>query len=173
MECSNPAASNYLVLCPFFSPMPSESWKHRHCMLMMHVWAELQDRLCSPRNANRLYFLFCFVCLWFCTPPPTPLPYSLSLGSNPYWEHFIFFFSLPFFCFRGVNKGLRNCSENFHISLFMLRGTAKYKSLKEKGKQRRRERGSQRYCTKGKRGGTNGVSARTFYSITMKALWFS
>lgn len=38
-----------------------------------------------------------------------------------------------------MNKGLKNCSENFHISVFMLRGKAKCKSRRGEGKQRRRE----------------------------------
>lgn len=74
--------------------------------------------------------------------PEFPSPHhSLSLGSSPHWEHFFFLILLFFFLFAsgGVNKGLKNCSKNFYISVFMLRGKAKCTSPRGAGKQWRRE----------------------------------
>lgn len=52
-----------------------------------------------------------------------------------FFPHFVFVFSAS----GGVNKGLKNCSENFNISVLMHRGRAKCKSPRGEGKQRRRE----------------------------------
>lgn len=76
--------------------------------------------------------------------PEFPSPcHSLCSGSTPHWEKFFFLFFqiLPFFLLAlgGVNKGLKNCSKNFYISVFMLRGKAKRTSPRGKEKQGRRE----------------------------------
>lgn len=107
----------------------------------------------APQCQQALFSLLLCLFMVLYTPsspqPPQPSPpfHSLSLGSSPHWEHFFFFCissSLFPFASGGVNKGLKNCSKNFHISVFMLRGKAKCTSPMGRGEAEETRGGRQR-----------------------------
>lgn len=103
-----------------------------------------------PCTANSFYFLSCFVCLRCSTSraPQTPTLFEIGLKSQlgTFLSLLLFFFVVvvPILCCFWWS--LKNCSKRKKkkncISVFMLRGTAKYKSLRGgKGKQRRQGAG--------------------------------
>lgn len=104
-------------LLSVFLPSPSKQWKHTHCMLMMHVWAEPRDCLGQYSSANRLYFVYSFLFVYdFLHTPWAPLathPAPISLFGLEYpvgTFHFLFSL-LKEAGWRGMHNGPQNCSE--------------------------------------------------------------
>lgn len=73
-------------------------------------------------------FVFSLPCLFWDLFPPLPQP-------SEFWLKSLLGTDLA----EGrVNEGLKYCKEAFHISVSMLRGMAKYKSLGERGMRQER-----------------------------------
>lgn len=70
--------------------------------------------------------------------PPSLFEFGLKSPLRTFLS-ILFFFS--FLASGRVNKGLKNCRENFHISALMCRGRAKCESTRESGEEMQRRRG--------------------------------